>query len=144
MTKNELKGILHNYVMSKQPTNDGCAAVPFLSCMQCVFPLAQKEPEYGWEAWELEQLTTFINDFIEYTGGQECVFAQAAQSAKESELSSQLKAQKIKYETQLALARGEVLFIEDGSVDTDNLDALGLTAIVYRQGAIIPKIGGNK
>lgn len=33
-----------------------------------------------------------------------------------------------------------VLLIEDGSVDTDKLDALGINYIVYRQGSQKPEI----
>lgn len=36
--------------------------------------------------------------------------------------------------------RQRVLLIEDGSVDTDKLDALGINYIVYRQGSQKPEI----
>ena len=36
--------------------------------------------------------------------------------------------------------RQSVLLIEDGSVDTDKLDALGINYIVYRQGSQKPEI----
>ena len=36
--------------------------------------------------------------------------------------------------------RQRVLLIEDGSVDTDKLDVLGINYIVYRQGSQKPEI----
>jgi RNA binding exosome subunit len=40
----------------------------------------------------------------------------------------------------LDVKKQKVLLIEDGSVDTDKLDALGINYIVYRQGSQKPEI----